>query len=85
MSVSVKAVSLPKRKSMNSWSSLENIGPAGVLCFGDASFCQHVVTHIDKDVELLKSIEVVALCSVLDSVEDELLSDAHGAFPWRLL
>ena len=52
MSVSVKQVNLPKRKSMKSVSDLENIGPASVICFSNPTFCQHVVTHSAEYLEL---------------------------------
>ena len=40
-------------------SSLENISPAFVLYFGDATFCKHVITYITEDLELLNASEVM--------------------------
>ena len=66
--------SLLKRKSTNSRSSLENICPAGVLLFGDTSFCQHVITHITEDLELFFTGEAVRNCRSLHNLEDLCLS-----------
>ena len=69
MSVSVKHVNLPKRKSMKSVSSLENIGPAFVLYFGDATFCKHVITHIAEDLELFNTGETRIFSGLTNNFE----------------
>ena len=66
--------SLLKRKSTNSRSSLENICPAGVLLFGDTSFCQHVITHITEYLELFFTGENMCLGSGCNHPEHLCLS-----------
>ena len=56
MSVS-RQVSLLNRLSRKFNSSSENIGPAFVLYFGDATFCKHIITYIAEDLELFNTGE----------------------------
>ena len=75
MSVS-KQVSLLNRLSRKFNSSSENIGPAFVLYFGDASFCKHVITHIAGDLELFYFGESTASAALTDGLDDVCLE--HG-------
>ena len=68
MSVS-KQVSLLNNMSRKSWSSLENIGPAFVLYFGDATFCKHVITHIAEDLELFNTGETRIFSGLTNNFE----------------
>ena len=42
--------------------SLPDVSPTSVICFGDSTFLQHVVAHVDKDLKLLFTSESV--CSI---------------------
>ena len=42
--------------------ALPDVSPTRMICFGDSTFLQHVVAHIDKDLKLLFSGE--SICSV---------------------
>jgi len=53
---------------------LENIGPAIMLCKSDATFMQHVIAHIDEDLELFFTGEAVRNCRSLHNLEDLCLS-----------
>jgi len=41
---------------------LKDISPAIVLCLSDATFMQHVITHIDENLELFLTGEAVRNC-----------------------
>ena len=53
------------------------MGEAFVSCFGHSTFFQHVVAHVDEDLELLLSGELVGIIAFFDDVEHHFLGSNH--------
>ena len=61
----------------HNWS--EDLSPTLVLYLANASFLQHVVTHITEHFKLLETSEFSTLGSLTDNLEQ--VSFEHGLFP----
>jgi len=57
--------------------SSEDLSPAFVLYLGDASFLQHVVTHVTEDLKLFLSGEIVLFRSSSNHLEHLCFGSNH--------
>ena len=50
--------------------TLKDIGVTLVLCFGDATFSQHIITYVAEDLELLNLGQCSAFAALLNGLDD---------------
>ena len=53
------------------------MGETLVCSFGHSTFLQHVVAHVDENLELLLSGELVGIIAFFDDVEHHFLGSNH--------
>jgi hypothetical protein len=55
----------------------EDVSPFFVVCFGNYSILQHVVTHITENLKLLFTIEIIALGGFTNDLEHLCFGSNH--------